>query len=923
MVVNKCICSIVSILFFFSAGKAQELASYVPISPNAASLSKYGSYPVNKNKGVPKISIPLFEISQGDLSVPITLQYHASGIRINEIGSWVGLGWSLNAGGDITRKVNGIPDEFAPNNGDILNKIGVIPNFDTLEFNALFYNYFFDVIQGASDTSPDEYYYNFGHFTGKYIKNPEGFLFNKYEPLRINTADETITITTDNGSNYLFEEEGFETTKIFPHLTCNISKSNPTYQELHDTEISSKKLTKIINSNATDTIHFNYRDNAHQPTSYLSGQSIVYNFTEEVRINDSYTPVVTLTEKILEEIVFNSGKIVFESDTDREDSGSSRLNCIYIYDINNRLVDKIKFNYSYFDRSSGYAKTCQYHEDYSIDKSIKLEYIEQGIANPKVHTFTYNNTPLSIRGSTAQDYWGYSNANTNTSFIPEQTVTLYNQGDPIVAGSITPKEETIGAGTKEADEERMKAATLIRIDYPTGGYTEFEYEPNYYETVEQIPITQSFSESISAVGYTGDPNNDYCSPNSGVKVTKSFLPGPSAFDANIRINLSDASAERSAASSSYVNIDGMYLELPEVLKTRHLRPSSIGLDYYPSYDFSSNVLFGSGYSNNFYNGVTIEAQEFGEGFAYRASSCPYASIRVSWKEIIGFEEKTVKKYTGGLRIKSISGFTSDTNLATKKLYNYKSLHEILAVNKDTRIRHSTAFTPISLRSTIASSEIVNSSVDMGASTEYLEVEEIQIDEQGNQNGKIITYYHATPVIRNLDNRWTNFGYRAHDNLDSRCYPYQTLLLAMQGPLNWTDFKISTWSSGLVRKEETYKFTPTDTLLVSKIENSYETLMETEIPVNRVLTITNLEHSGENDWRLCSNNSSKFIYAQGFFSLGKKALRSSTQTQYDLNGENPVVTIENYQYDNSHFLSTETETADSQSNRIKTKTYYPG
>jgi hypothetical protein len=93
------------------AGYGQDPSKIVPVAPNAASLGKYGDIPVSLHTGVPNISIPIYEVKNKDLSLPISLSYHSSGIRVAETASWVGLGWALNAGGVITRTVQGMPDE--------------------------------------------------------------------------------------------------------------------------------------------------------------------------------------------------------------------------------------------------------------------------------------------------------------------------------------------------------------------------------------------------------------------------------------------------------------------------------------------------------------------------------------------------------------------------------------------------------------------------------------------------------------------------------------------------------------------------------------------------------------------------------------------------------------------------------------------
>lgn len=87
------------------------------VSPQAAEMGKYGTYPVNKATGIPEVSIPIYTIKSGLLEFPITLSYHMGGIQVQEIPSWVGLGWSLNANGIINRTIRGIADERTDKTG--------------------------------------------------------------------------------------------------------------------------------------------------------------------------------------------------------------------------------------------------------------------------------------------------------------------------------------------------------------------------------------------------------------------------------------------------------------------------------------------------------------------------------------------------------------------------------------------------------------------------------------------------------------------------------------------------------------------------------------------------------------------------------------------------------------------------------------
>jgi len=68
--------------------KAQESPNIIPPSPEAAALGKFGEIPVGKYSGIPNINIPLHTLQSRVISVPISLSYHASGIKVEEEASW-------------------------------------------------------------------------------------------------------------------------------------------------------------------------------------------------------------------------------------------------------------------------------------------------------------------------------------------------------------------------------------------------------------------------------------------------------------------------------------------------------------------------------------------------------------------------------------------------------------------------------------------------------------------------------------------------------------------------------------------------------------------------------------------------------------------------------------------------------------------
>ena len=99
--------SVTLFLFAISKSYCQETSSIISPSLNASTLGEYGNTPISLTTGMPNISIPIWEIKGRKLSLPISISYRASGVKIEDQGSSIGGGWALNAGGVITRSIKG------------------------------------------------------------------------------------------------------------------------------------------------------------------------------------------------------------------------------------------------------------------------------------------------------------------------------------------------------------------------------------------------------------------------------------------------------------------------------------------------------------------------------------------------------------------------------------------------------------------------------------------------------------------------------------------------------------------------------------------------------------------------------------------------------------------------------------------------
>lgn len=91
--------------------KSDYFSNHQPRKPETSSLGNFGNTPVNLFTGLPEVSLQLMVLPGRKISVPVSLNYDATGLKSDDLSGSTGIKWSMNAGGYVIRKMNGLPDE--------------------------------------------------------------------------------------------------------------------------------------------------------------------------------------------------------------------------------------------------------------------------------------------------------------------------------------------------------------------------------------------------------------------------------------------------------------------------------------------------------------------------------------------------------------------------------------------------------------------------------------------------------------------------------------------------------------------------------------------------------------------------------------------------------------------------------------------
>lgn len=492
----------------------------MPLAPEAAAIARYGNIPVGLYTGVPDITVPVYELSIDGLTVPIELKYHSSGVRVDELASNEGLGWSLHAGGFINVMVNG--------NYDLTEYIGWCYQTGPLRFSELYpfrldwsnynpsepwayaadpvYARYRDLITtGLVDTEPDVFSYSFPGNSGRFfLDQDKNIHLMPYKNLKARVVNRwTFEFIDEQGNIFLFSTQ--EQSERITLQDCS-GGDNP---------------RGSISNNFSYSFYL---------TSIRTPKGGLVEFTYETLLPYEYKNQVSATRYAL------TGSYTEGCSTELAPpcplanicyvETKSKVNGVRLTGVTSSDGHQVSFTYRSADRldlpgtnaleridvsfPNGQMRRCELFHDYfhslgtsPEDYRLKLDSVH--ITGEGTYRFSYNSMPLPSRLSFAQDIWGFHNGRGNTTLFTVDEA----HGFPIGADR-TPSLLYAQTGI------------LDRIRYPTGGFSDFEYELNTAHVDEWANEVQKHSAGLGASFNNATETKSFVLPNGAYNIRGSW-----------------------------------------------------------------------------------------------------------------------------------------------------------------------------------------------------------------------------------------------------------------------------------------------------------------------------------------------------------------------------------------------------------------
>jgi len=529
-----------------------ELPNIIPPSPTVAALMKYEEIPVSNYTGVPSVNIPLFNYSfpSQKIGLNISLSYHSSSTKLDEVASDIGLGWSFTGGGSISRSVRGMVDEHIES-----NKFGI---YRVKESNGLNYYQTLQTIQGTSsfnmmnpaniinsstddsvkeflwetnakgmfDTQHDIWQFNFFGHTGRFYieKQPSGTLevkllenttlkiINHYNlpnssiPHHLHYKPIGFTIYDEYGYKYVFN-----VTEESNSNSINESISFNNIIQLNDSNFdytSAFHLSKVYDQNNNLLLEYQYFNAGTEHLLLNNGTTSAYpqnNPSIADELNDIiygnnsyglgqgfilslYKPKTTTfsTSQTYHAKKIEKIKIPRIGSVDFFYQ-QGRLDEDYINRENVNVLKQIIVRDSINNAIKQFNLVHEYKN--ALKRKLFLKGVEQITQNDTIDLYKlhYKEPPINYNANYVKDRWGYLSSTVMSCEMD-----------------------------KEVDKDLVDSFILEKMVLPTGGCVVFNYESNTYSFQGSEQITNYdenyhnwnyFDESITFTGLNSSDQN--------------------------------------------------------------------------------------------------------------------------------------------------------------------------------------------------------------------------------------------------------------------------------------------------------------------------------------------------------------------------------------------------------------------------------
>jgi hypothetical protein len=482
--------------------------------------------PIDLFTGTPAISVPIWNVQDHDLSVPVMLGYNASGLKLEASPMFIGLGWSVLGSGSVSREVRGLPDDFDGISEAKIENNGTITNYDDRR------GWLYPRKNQTTVLAKEVGDYTFGADNSSATCSDE---YSDYDQL-------DLWFGVNDTESDLYHANA-------PGLSCSFVFDNSTTPQIRLLSLQDLKVEYVINPDSKDITSFTITTNtgivyefasttleekhvkfATGVTSaeYLKNEFSQYNYNAT-----SYPgPVKFHREWMLTRMTSPSGAFITFQYTSKDFKFTTPFNVAIrnllgtgeevktifkvttktyfqvLNSITSSAGEKVEFNFPIGGDADDMIRSIRISDSRRKGEFIKefvlthsdllhsprpfLQSIQERSYCDELPPYQFSYVGVDANGasslpdtaSLAKDFWGYFNNESNTVEYPTMYVypalpypdKVRLHPIPGYSGELI----TLSGADRAPDADAMKIGTLNIIQYPSGGTLTITYEPHQW-----------------------------------------------------------------------------------------------------------------------------------------------------------------------------------------------------------------------------------------------------------------------------------------------------------------------------------------------------------------------------------------------------------------------------------------------------------